>query len=185
MEGSTPPSDTAWAMSEENVEIVRRVYEIIADGFNEETVRAAIANGLVNPDAELDLRTAYSDGPVVRLATLSEFLDTQPWGRSTRLEPESFRAVGTERVLVFLRLRGIGTGSGVEVEAPIGSSGSLTLWTRSGALHGKRPLWRDTGMSEENMDAVKRAPDAHNRRGVEALLDEPNPEVEVAFADSG
>jgi ketosteroid isomerase-like protein len=119
MEGSTPPSDTAWAMSEENVEIVRRVYEIIADGFNEETVRAAIANGLVNPDAELDLRTAYSDGPVVRLATLSEFLDTQPWGRSTRLEPESFRAVGTERVLVFLRLRGIGTGSGVEVEAPI------------------------------------------------------------------
>jgi ketosteroid isomerase-like protein len=55
----------------------------------------------------------------VRLATLSEFLDTQPWGRSTRLEPESFRAVGTERVLVFLRLRGIGTGSGVEVEAPI------------------------------------------------------------------
>jgi ketosteroid isomerase-like protein len=119
MEGSTPPSDTAWAMSEENVEIVRRVYEIIADGFNEETVRAAIANGLVNPDAELDLRTAYSDGPVVRLATLSEFLDTQPWGRSTRFEPESFRAVGTERVLVFLRLRGIGTGSGVEVEAPI------------------------------------------------------------------
>jgi len=106
-------------MSEENVEVVRRVYEILADGFDEEAVHAAIDNGLVNPDAELDLRTAYSDGPVVRLATLSEFLDTQPWGRSTRLEPESFRAVGTERVLVFLRLRGIGTGSGVEVEAPI------------------------------------------------------------------
>jgi hypothetical protein len=80
-------------MSQENVEIVRGVYEILADGFDEETVRAAIASGLVNPDAELDLRTAYSDGPVVRLATLSEFLDTQPWGRSTRFEPESFRAV--------------------------------------------------------------------------------------------
>jgi ketosteroid isomerase-like protein len=106
-------------MSRENVEIVRRVYGILADGFDEETVRAAIASGVVHPDAELDLRTAYSDGPVVRLATLSEFLDTQPWGRSTRFEPESFRAVGTERVLVFLRLRGIGTGSGVEVEAPI------------------------------------------------------------------
>jgi hypothetical protein len=49
MEGSTPPSDTAWAMSEENVEIVRRVYEIIADGFDEETVRTAIANGLSIP----------------------------------------------------------------------------------------------------------------------------------------
>jgi ketosteroid isomerase-like protein len=106
-------------MSEENVEVVRRAYEILADGFDEETVRTLMADGLVNPDAELDLRTAYPDGPVVRLDTLSEFLDTQPWGRSTRFEPESFRAVGTERVLVFLRLRGIGTGSGVEVEAPI------------------------------------------------------------------
>jgi ketosteroid isomerase-like protein len=106
-------------MSEGNVEIVRRVYEILADGFDEETVLTAVASGLVNPDAELDLRTAYPDGPVVGLATLSEFLDTQPWGRSTRFEPESFRAVGTDRVLVFVRLRGIGTGSGVEVEAPI------------------------------------------------------------------
>ena len=106
-------------MSEENVEIVRRAYEILADGFDEETVRTLMAGGLVNPDAELDLRTAYPDGPVVRLDTLSEFFDTQPWGRSTRFEPGSFRAVDTERVLVFVRLRGIGTGSGVEVEAPI------------------------------------------------------------------
>ena len=36
--------------------------------------------------------------------------------RSARLEPESFRAVGSDRVLVFLRLRGTGSGSGVEVE---------------------------------------------------------------------
>jgi ketosteroid isomerase-like protein len=107
-------------MSQENIEIVRRVYEILADDvFDEETVLTAIASGLVNPDAELDLRTAYPDGRVVRLATLSEFLDTQPWGRSTRFEPESFRAVGIDRVLVLVRLRGIGTGSGIEVEAPI------------------------------------------------------------------
>ncbi|MGC1799152.1 MAG: hypothetical protein WA701_02095, partial [Solirubrobacterales bacterium] len=106
-------------MSQENVKVVRRVYEILADGFDEETVLTLIASGLVNPEAELDLRTAYPDGPVVRVATLSEFLDTQPWGRSARVEPESFRAVGIDRVLVFVRLRGIGTGSGVEVEAPI------------------------------------------------------------------
>ena len=106
-------------MSEENVELVRRLYEAFADGFNEETVRTAIASGLVNPAVEVDLRTAYPDGPVVRFATLSDFLDTQPWGRSIRFEPESLRDVGTDRVLVFLRLRGIGTGSGVEVEAPV------------------------------------------------------------------
>jgi hypothetical protein len=100
-----------------------------------------MADGLVNPDAELDLRTAYPDGPVVRLATLSEFLDTQPWGRSTRLAD----ALGEKRRFA---------------------------WKTS-------PLAR-YWMSEENMDAVKRAPDAYNGRGVEALLDEPHPEVEVA-----
>ena len=71
-------------MSEENLETVRRIYETFADGFNEETVRTAIASGLVNPAVEVDLRTAYPDGPVVRFATLSDFLDTQPWGRSIR-----------------------------------------------------------------------------------------------------
>jgi ketosteroid isomerase-like protein len=106
-------------MSEQNVEIVRGCYEIFADGVNEQAVLRAIEAGLLDPDAELDLRTAYPDGPVVRLATLSEFFDTQPWGRSTRFEPESFRAVGADRVLVFVRLHVVGSASGVPVEGRV------------------------------------------------------------------
>lgn len=103
-------------MTQENLELARRVYEVMTGGVNEPTFHTLIDEELVDPEAELDLSTAYPDGPVVRLATLSEFLDRQPWGRSARLEPESFRAVGSDRVLVFLRLRGTGSGSGVEVE---------------------------------------------------------------------
>jgi ketosteroid isomerase-like protein len=104
-------------MSQENVEIVKRVYEVLAQGVDEHALRSLVAAGLASPDAELDLSTAYPDGPVVRMATLSEFFASLPWGNSTRFEPESFRAVGSDRVLVFIRAHGTGTGSGVEVEA--------------------------------------------------------------------
>jgi ketosteroid isomerase-like protein len=103
-------------MSQENAELVRRVYEVMAEGVDEKAFGRLIETGLVDPDAELDLSTAYPDGPVVRRENVTEFLDTQPWGRSGRFEAESFRAVGADRVLAFVRLRGRGTGSGVEVE---------------------------------------------------------------------
>jgi hypothetical protein len=47
-------------ISEQNVEIARRVYEILAErGVNERAVLAVIEAGLVEPDAELDFRPAY------------------------------------------------------------------------------------------------------------------------------
>jgi len=103
-------------MSQENVEIVRKVYEVLAKAVDEHSLRRLIDEGLADPEAVLDLSTAYPDGPVVRLATLGEFFEALPWGNSMRFEPESFRAVGADRVLVFVRARGIGAGSGVEVE---------------------------------------------------------------------
>jgi ketosteroid isomerase-like protein len=103
-------------MSQQNLEIVRRVYEVLAGGVNEQAALTLLDEGLTDPDAELDLSTAYPDGPVVRVETWREFLDTQPWGRTTRFEPESFRAAGADRVLVFVRVHGIGGASGVEVE---------------------------------------------------------------------
>ena len=90
-------------MSQENVEVAERIYEVLAQGVDEQALRSLVAAGLADPDAELDLSTAYPDGPVVRMATLSEFLASLPWGDSTRFEPESFRAVGSDRVLVFIR----------------------------------------------------------------------------------
>jgi ketosteroid isomerase-like protein len=52
---------------------------------------------------------------VLRLAGMTEFFDSQPWGRSLRFEAESFKAAGTDRVLVFVRVHGVGSG-GVEIE---------------------------------------------------------------------
>ena len=104
-------------MSQENVEVAERIYEVLAQGVDEQALRSLVAAGLADPDAELDLSTAYPDGPVVRMATLSEFFVSLPWGDSTRFEPESFRAVGSDRVLVFIRARGTGAGSGIAVEA--------------------------------------------------------------------
>jgi ketosteroid isomerase-like protein len=103
-------------MSEENVEVVRRTYEVFDEqGANEQAVFALIEAGLMDPDVELDLRNAYPDGGIVRLATMSEYLETEPWGRSISFEPESFRAIGADQVLTFVRLRVVGTESGIEV----------------------------------------------------------------------
>jgi ketosteroid isomerase-like protein len=103
-------------MSDENVEIVRRTYEVFEEeGANEQAVFALIEAGLMDPDVEVDFRNAYPDGGVVRLSTMSEYLETEPWGRSIRFEPESLRAVGDGQVLTFVRLRVVGTESGIEV----------------------------------------------------------------------
>ena len=104
-------------MSQENVEIAERIYEVLAQGVDEQAIRSVVAAGLADAEAELDLSAAYPDGPVVRMATLGEFLASLPWGDSIRFEPESLRAVGHDRVLVFIRAHGIGVGSGIEVEA--------------------------------------------------------------------
>ena len=114
-------------MSQENVEVAQRVYEILAkQGVNEQAFLALIKTGLVAPDAELDFRTAYPDGEVWRLEEIGTFFDSQPWGRSMRFEAESFRAVGDDRVLVFVRAHGVGGGSGLEVEGRFAHLGTFS-----------------------------------------------------------
>ena len=89
---------------------------MFAKGVDERAVTSLVESGLADPDGEIDFRTAYPDGQVLRLAGMTEFFDTQPWGRSLRFEAESINAAGTDRVLVFVRVRGVGSGSGVEIE---------------------------------------------------------------------
>ncbi|MGH2960624.1 MAG: hypothetical protein ACRDL3_00290 [Solirubrobacterales bacterium] len=113
-------------MSQENVEIAQRIYEILAEqGVNEQAFLAMIDAGLVEPDAELDFRTAYPDGEVWRFEGMEKFFDSQPWGRSMRFEAESFKAVADDRVLVFVRAHGVGGGSGVEVEGRFAHLGTF------------------------------------------------------------
>jgi hypothetical protein len=72
-------------MSEENVDLVRRAfaeYGGSASGWEE-----AARPGLAAPDAEFDISAVDPDAPVIHgLANWLEFVDSLPWGRSTRLE---------------------------------------------------------------------------------------------------
>jgi ketosteroid isomerase-like protein len=98
-------------MSRENVEIVRRGYELLD--------RGDVAAGLerLAPDFELDLSSLYPDAPVLRgLDELLRWVYGGPWGGSVHLQPERFFDVDAERVLVFIRVTATGEGSGVPVE---------------------------------------------------------------------
>jgi ketosteroid isomerase-like protein len=116
-------------MSQENVEIVRRMY---ADfGLYRRRVEAAARAGLIAPDAEFDYSALYPDGPVFRgVEAWGDYADSLPWGRSLKLAPERFFDVDSERVLVFVQASGEGEGSGVPVE--VRSATEFTI--RDGAI---------------------------------------------------
>jgi ketosteroid isomerase-like protein len=105
-------------MSQENVEIVRRIHEAFAEGVNERAINGLLDAGLIAPDGEIDFRNAYPDGGVVRLATMAQF-DTEPWGGSMRFDVESIRAAGDDRVLALVRAHAVESESGIEVEARV------------------------------------------------------------------
>jgi ketosteroid isomerase-like protein len=102
-------------MSQENVEIVRRVFAEF--GATRAGIEEAARAGLFAPDAGIDLSARYSDAPIVRgVEAWGGVLDSLAWGRTLKLEPEQFFDVDDDRVLVFIRGTAVGEGSGVPVE---------------------------------------------------------------------
>jgi ketosteroid isomerase-like protein len=101
-------------MSQENVEIVRRLY---ADpqGLGD------MGSDRVAPDAEFDFSAMYPDEPVLRgVDELRRFRDGGPWsGSPISFKPERFFEVDDERVLVFVRVSATGHQSGAAVEIPV------------------------------------------------------------------
>lgn len=112
-------------MSEENVEIVRRLY---ADPRG--LTGAPPEN--IAPDAEFDFSSAYPDSPVVKgVDELRRFRDSGPWaGSPIRFEPERYFDVDDERVLVFVQVSATGSGSG----APVAFRVAHELTIRDGLL---------------------------------------------------
>ena len=100
-------------MSQENVEIVRRVY--CRPLSLDPELLAALAE-LATPDTVFDFTDAYPDGPVVRgMDRVREIAANWPWD-ALHFDPERFLDVDGERVLVFVRATATGIGSGVPVE---------------------------------------------------------------------
>jgi ketosteroid isomerase-like protein len=103
-------------MSQQNVEIVRRAFAEF--GLTPVGMEEAVRAGFVAPDAEFDLSAVYPDGPPIIRGpeAWSSYVDSLPWGRSLKFEPERFFDVDDERVLVFVHVTAEGEGSGVPVE---------------------------------------------------------------------
>jgi ketosteroid isomerase-like protein len=115
MESSGPPRDTAWAMSEENVEVVRRIYEAAArrddvtpfDVYTEDIV-FDVSNGR---RALFFTKSVYRGHEGVRQfwrEALSAFGEID-------FEVEDLTDAG-DQVLAVIREREVGRASGVPVE---------------------------------------------------------------------
>ena len=100
-------------MSQENVEIVRRIYcrtlKLDPD------LLAGLAE-LATSDTVFDFTDAYPDGDVVNgLEGVRRIAANWPW-EALHFDPERFLDVDGRRVLVFVRATAMGMGSGVPVE---------------------------------------------------------------------
>jgi ketosteroid isomerase-like protein len=136
-------------MSQENVEIIRRVY---ADfGESPRWVEAAARAGLIATDVVFDYSALYPDGPLFRgVQAWRDHSDSLPWGRSLKLVPERFFDVDDERVLAFVQATAEGEESGV----PVVSRSATEFTIRDGAIV-RVKLYKDrtealeaTGLSE-------------------------------------
>ena len=111
-------------MSEENVEVVRRIYDAFAEG----DFARALEEG--EPDFEWIPPEQDIQGPVQGLGNLRRFLEDQNEAfEDFRVEAEELKVRG-DQVLAFIRVSGRGRGSGVEFDIR-----AANLWTfRGGRL---------------------------------------------------
>jgi uncharacterized protein len=117
MESGTPPGDTAWAMSEENVVLLRAVYAEWAKG----NFRAG--RELLDPEIELHPLfpgAASYHGRQDFLAYVERWLES--WDEY-RIIPEEFIEAG-DQVVVIYRAVGRGKSSGIELDSRFGH-----IWT--------------------------------------------------------
>ncbi|MET0127097.1 MAG: nuclear transport factor 2 family protein [Solirubrobacterales bacterium] len=125
-------------MSQENVEVVRRLYEAMLS----QDLEAAAA--LTHPEAEWISDHRVGDAPVRgRENVIRFFTDRAEMFDDLRIEIERVSETG-ERVLVFLRLTGTGRASGAAFEIRIAH-----LWTLRGGVVVRGEGYGDRGEALE------------------------------------
>ena len=134
------PRDTARAMSEENVEIVRRAYAALA----EEGVEAMLA--FTGPQFEMTTPSSLATEP----DTYRGHDGVRRWFDSfsdalegVYLEGQEFRATG-DQVFVVTRLRGRGRSTGIDVEQQ-----AFLLWTLRDGLVVRGDVFAERGPALE------------------------------------
>ena len=116
-------------MSQENVEIVRRMYDAFHAGDADATLAYFDPDVVIDASHRVDGRVGQGREELV--AIFGEWMDTwDEW----REEVEEIRDAGDERVLVISTQRGRGKGSGAEWENRFGmlyeiQGGKISRWT--------------------------------------------------------
>jgi ketosteroid isomerase-like protein len=123
------PRDTARAMSEENVEIVRRAHAEFQAGLSSGNPAAAFDSGTIAPDFEWIIP---AEGAGLRAVYRGrkewiEFIRTWTEDFDWSIELEQAIDAGDGRVVVTTHQRAVGRGSGVPVDLRMGG-----LWTVDG-----------------------------------------------------
>lgn len=103
-------------MSEENVEIIRRLMELNRSGPPDQTIEVALS--LIDPAVEFRSRITAVEGAEYRAheGVREYFADLADAFREWRNEPEEIVEVSPDAVLADTRFLGVGRESGMEVE---------------------------------------------------------------------
>jgi hypothetical protein len=126
MESSTPPRDTAWAMSQEKVEIVRRAFEIVQEGVRRRDPGAAFDKALREGVIVSNLEWRAGGRGGVALAGMEDALGREGFVGFMRGWTEDFEdldvqleeviEVDDERVVAITGWDGLGKGSRARVK---------------------------------------------------------------------
>jgi SnoaL-like domain len=128
MESGTPSRDTAWAMSEENVEVVRRYLEKGLESVSPEQLPAWVAGFWESDGDYYPVRGFPEARPCHGREEIADFFVglRDPWNYQAAVKDA--RAIGDDRVLVHTHVRAEGGTSGAAVEGDVYSC----FWLRHG-----------------------------------------------------
>lgn len=124
--------------------------------------------------ADPNIEYVLADGPTpakwLGLAQLADGMrDFLSAWDGFRAEVEAYRELDDERVLVLLRFAGRGKSSGLEL-AETAPKGANVFHLRDGKITGIVHYFdRERAVSEQNMETLRRAYDAYDRRDVRAM----------------
>ena len=127
MESSTLPRDTAWAMSEENVEVVRSIFAAWDRGDYR-------SSDWAHPEISFVVADGPTPGSWTGVAEMAEaWREMLSAFEELRSEADEYRALDEERVLALMHFRGRGKTSGMEV-GDIQMKGANVFHVRGGKV---------------------------------------------------
>ena len=154
MESATFPRDTARAMSQENVELVRSIFAAWERGDYSSAEWA-------HPEIEFVIADGPTPGSWTGVAAMAEaWREALSAFEELRAEADEYRALDDERVLVLMHFSGRGKTSGLEV-GDIQMKGANLFHVRGGKVTRLVTYWdRERAFADVGLENYSETPDA-------------------------